>query len=226
MNKSLLLFFTILFIIPVAQAAVIENSDYTFAQGERFDLKRTCILNGTYCAQTTLCNVTVQGPNGNNIFNNSAMTVNPGWSNITFPLLPKTSRFFGFYLGTMTCTDGGVSGAESFFVEQTADGNASQPFPTQLIILVGCFLLLMFGIVVKEHNILKIIPSIGLIVMGTITLYPGYSYINWSTLSGLMLGAISLGIGFYYSLEPYFSRGEQEEGYTDADTEEIDNATD
>lgn len=225
MRKSILIFSILFLILPLVSAATVDNSDYTFAQGERFDLKRTCILNGTYCSLSATCNVTIQAPNGQNVFNNSAMTVNSGWANITFPLLPKNSRYFGFYLNTMTCTDGGTSGAESWFIEQTADGNPSQTFPTQLIILLLCYVLLVIGIGFKDYYILKVIPATGLVIMGVITLYPGYSYINWSTLSGLMLGAISLGIGFYFLFDPYFSHGTQKEHYIE-EIEEVDDATD
>lgn len=201
-------------LLPLVSAVTIEDSDYTFAQGERIDIKRTCIINGTYCATSALCNTTVQAPNGQNIVNNSALTVNSGFTNITLPVIQRTERYFGFYLVTDTCTQGGLSGAESFFFEITADGNPSRPFPTQLVIIIIGFALLIFSIRHPDHEIIKIFSAIIIFIMGVITLYPGYSYINWSTLTGLMLGAVCLGTGFYFTLEPFFSRGRQEETYT------------
>lgn len=211
---KLFAFLLLLFLFPLVTAATIDQSDYTFAQGERIDLKRTCIINGTYCATTAVCNSTIQGPNGLNIVNNSARTVNSGWTNITLPSIPRTERYFGFYLVTDTCTQSSLSGAESYFFELTADGNPSRPFPTQLIIILIGFSLLIISIYRTEQEMLKVFSAIILFVMGVITLYPGYSYINWSTLTGLMLGSICLGVGAYFMLEPFFSRNEQEETYT------------
>lgn len=214
--------------IPLATAVDNEKvSDYTFSQYETISLKRSCVINGTFCAPaTTTCNITIQAPNGDNIINNSRLTVNSGFTNITLPNTPRTERYFGFYLNTISCTLGGESGAESFFFEKTADGNPSKTIPTQIIILIISIIILFGGLWFDRYIILKVLPAVAIFILGVITLYPGYSYINYSTLSGLMLGSICLGLGAYFMLDPYFSHGNQKERYTEEITEEVVDATD
>ncbi len=52
--------------------------------------------------------------------------------------------------------------------------------------------------------------SMVIIVMGIITLFPGYSFINWTTLLGKALGFGLIGVGAYFLIDDAFSRDEQE----------------
>ncbi len=51
-------------------------------------------------------------------------------------------------------------------------------------------------------------------VSGVLTLFPGYGFINHSTLMGQLLGTIGIGLGFYFMIEDSFSKDEQDEWYT------------
>ena len=55
--------------------------------------------------------------------------------------------------------------------------------------------------------------------MGVITIYPGYSFINHTTLLGKALGFILVGLGFYFLIEDSFSRNKQEDSF-DAENDE------
>ena len=58
-----------------------------------------------------------------------------------------------------------------------------------------------------------------ILVLGVITLWPGYAFINFSTLLGKVVGFSSIGLGFYFMLEDSFSREKQTE-YYEAEVEE------
>ena len=50
-------------------------------------------------------------------------------------------------------------------------------------------------------------------IMGTLTLFPGYNFINHTNLFGLSLGTILIAMGFYFLVEDSFSRKGQQEGF-------------
>ena len=52
-----------------------------------------------------------------------------------------------------------------------------------------------------------------MMIMGVITIYPGYSFINYTTLLGKGLGFILIGLGFYFLIEDSFSRNKQEDRF-------------
>ena len=217
----------LLILFPLVSAISTDTADYHFAQYESINLSRSCIQDGNFCNPSiTSCNITIIGPNGQNISTNKPMTVSAGNTNISLGILPKSERYFGFYTATESCNNGTTSGAETFYFEITADGNPSKVFPTQIGILVLLFVLLIVGMFLKEYQLFRIIPAMGMIIMGVITLYPGYSYINYTTLLGLGIGVISIAIGAFFMIEPYFSRGEQNERYTDDYLEESDDGSD
>ena len=71
------------------------------------------------------------------------------------------------------------------------------------------------GFVTERLRMFKHLGSILLIIVGIITLYPGYNFINYSTLLGKALGFILIGLGFYFWIEDSFSRDKQEEGFNE-----------
>ena len=65
------------------------------------------------------------------------------------------------------------------------------------------------GFVTERLRLFKHMGAILLVIMGIITLFPGYNFINHTTLFGLALGTILVGIGFYFLIEDSFSRERQ-----------------
>ncbi len=86
--------------------------------------------------------------------------------------------------------------SKSFFV--TADGNPYRNFPIVFGIIIVGLLFLIFATALKKQlntNLFKVFGSVLFIIAGVITLYPGFNYTNYSTLDGLALGLVLIGIG-------------------------------
>ncbi len=117
----------------------------------------------------------------------------------------------GSYYWLVNCQSSLVGGFTSAPLIVTADGFSFSDFPIQLSLIIFSFFLLVFGLVKERFRLFQFVGSILMMVMGVLTLYPGYSFINWTTLTGLALGTVLIGIGFYFLIEPAFSRDEQAE---------------
>lgn len=116
----------------------------------------------------------------------------------------------GGYSWLVSCA-GGLGGFTSAPLIVTADGFEAEPFPIQLSLIVLAFLLVGVGLTADRLRLMKHAGSILLMIMGVLTLWPGYSFINYSTLTGLALGTVLIGVGFYFLIEDAFSRDEQAE---------------
>ena len=108
------------------------------------------------------------------------------------------------------CNSTDFGGFISVAIKSTPDGKESVAFPQQFSVIALGIILVMFGILRSRYNLLKHMGSLVLMVMGILTLYPGYNNISHTTLFGLALGSSLIGIGFYFLIEDSFSREEQE----------------
>ena len=102
--------------------------------------------------------------------------------------------------------------AYTFYV--TADGKPFQQFPQQFYIVSLGLILIFLSFFFERLRMFKHLGSIVLMVMGVLTLSPGYSFINWTTLFGKTIGFSFIGLGFYFLIEDSFSRGKQDNRYT------------
>ncbi len=84
-------------------------------------------------------------------------------------------------------------------------------FPIEFSIIFFALVLIIFGLSKERYRVLQVTGGLIWMIMGILTLFPGYNLINWTTLTGKVLGFILIGIGFYISVEPAFSRDEQNE---------------
>lgn len=209
--KSPLLFFflvlTFLLVVPFSLAAVEE----TFQHNDKYDLKRLCDNNGSFCSSSAVCNVTILYPNGNYLVNNQRMTNSGSVHN--YSITEVQNNKLGFEKGIMSCTDGTYSGADTFDIAITGDGNPYRDFPNQFVFIIVGFVLAGIGFVSERLRLFKHAGGIILVVMGVLTLWPGYNFINWTTLVGKLIGFILIGLGFYTWIEDSFSRNKQEEHF-------------
>ncbi len=119
----------------------------------------------------------------------------------------------GFYAYLVRCNSSFRGGVFSSPFEVTANGFEPEVFPTEFAIILFSFLLVVFGLFQERLRMFKHIGSILMMIMGVITLFPGYSFTNWTTLSGLSLGIVLIGLGFYFLIEDSFSREKQEDTF-------------
>jgi hypothetical protein len=161
---------------------------------------------------TTNCTFELFDNRGNHLIDNAIL----GFEIDEFEINVLAGNFsrLGDYHYLVDCeTTDGFGGFVSQALIVTANGFEPEPFPAQFSIILFSFLLIAAGLVKERYRLFQYMGSILILIMGVLTLYPGYSFINWTTLTGLSLGTILLGVGFYFLLEPAFSREEQEEHF-------------
>lgn len=187
-------------------------SALTFEQNDAVDIKVVCI-NAGFCSSASVCNVSVFSPSEETLLDGIQATraVNLAFHNFTLNST-QTSDLGQYRVGGF-CKDGSVTQLIDFTFEVTADGKDFQAFPNQFAVIGLAFILIIFGLFNERYTLLKHMGSIILMVMGVLTLFPGYNFINHTTLFGLALGSALIGIGFYFLIEGSFSRTEQEETF-------------
>ena len=193
-------------------APIVGASNPTFQFNKEFDLKRTCDNGGLYCPDSTFnCNITLIYPDGNIMVKDQTMTNNFSFRNITI------SQSLNNQLGTVSaiqnCNNVSHGGVDTYDVDITADGKPLQPFPVQFVVIIFSFLFIVLGVVNDRLRMFKHLGSILLMIMGVLTIYPGYNFINYATLLGKGLGFTLVGLGFYFLIEDSFSRAKQEDHF-------------
>lgn len=215
-NKKFIILAVVLgvFLLPNVLAIV----ELRFPYNTQFDLKRACFNNGSYCSSIAQCNITVIHPSANILLDNAPMTNNVSFHNIT--VFQDSNNELGIHQASMACCDNGACGTDTFEIEITGDGFEADIFPLEFSILIAGLVLIVVGTTQEKLRLFKHLGAILVMVMGVVTLYPGYANINYSTLQGLALGSGSIGLGFYFLIEDSFSRDEQQEGFAQPNQKE------
>lgn len=210
MNLSIFFIILIFIALPFASGA-----DLIFPFGQEYDIKRPCFNNGTFCDATFECNITVSYPDSSLLLDNRRMTNNPSFFNHT--ITASANNVLGTYPSIMSCTNGGVSGADTFNIIITGDGNQRDVFPIELSLIILGFVLIFVGKTKDDLRILQHVGGMMVMVFGVITLFPGFSGLNYTNLQGQALGFSTIGLGFYFLIENFFSRDKQVESFDQED---------
>jgi len=110
MGKKSPFFLVVLFLLCVWTVGAVD-SDFFYKQGEVVDLKIPCVNNGTQCSNATLCNITINYPNGSVLVNNKRMKYSGTFHNYTL----QDSNNAGQYSSTVFCSDISKNGYSNFF---------------------------------------------------------------------------------------------------------------
>jgi len=113
-----------------------------YPRNKQLDLKIQCLNNGSYCASTAVCNITVAYPNNSLLVNNRPMTNQVAYHNYT--LAPQFTLTTGTYDANVICNDGNIKPTVQFSYDITPSGTTN---------LVGFYFL-------------AIILSLGLVIVG------------------------------------------------------------
>jgi len=217
-NKIILGLLFLMILIPIISAEV----ELTIPFNKNYQIKRACFNNGTYCSSSAECNFTLTYPNGNTLFDNVLMTNRNSFHelNISSSLVNQ----LGEYPAIMICCDtgGDITGCseDTFEILVTGDGQGQDSFPIQLSILILSYICVAVGSTKENLRLFKNLGAIMMMVMGVITLYPGYAQINYSNLVGQSLGFASIGLGFFFLIGDSFTRKISEQGeYYDQENE-------
>ena len=193
---------------------IIES--YEFNQNILFNAHVFNISNGVRITNTTTdCSYHLFDNTGMHILNQIPMGFDVVGLDWELSVLQPNFTRLGEYSYLVACNDstGNLGGLVSVAFEVTGDGRPFRIFPHQFSFIFFSFLLIGLGLVKERFRFFQYMGSILMMIMGVLTLFPGYSFINWTTLTGLALGTVLIGMGFYFLLEPAFSREEQEEHF-------------
>ena len=175
-------------IVPMVSAGA-DDPDFTFKQVTQIDLKRPCFNNGTWCSPSAICNITIQSPNGDLIINNTRMTNQVSYHNVT--LAKSQTVSLGTYKADMICGDGGLFGSDTFFYQITPSGDKDILGLTIILILL-IYIITFFGFFGK-HEWISVLGSLGMIILGLYTMVSGVDiYRNFMTDA---FSIITIGLG-------------------------------
>ncbi len=194
-------------------------SSETFQQATVADVKLVCI-NAGFCSAATNCNLSVLSPSDVLLLDAITATQSASLGSFNFTLNSSQTSELGEYRVGGFCKDGSVTNIIDFTFDVTANGEPFQEFPTSFIIIFLGVIFIIMGLFQERLRMFKHMGAIVLMVMGVLTLFPGYSFINWTTLTGKVLGFSLIALGFYFLIEDSFSRDKQDEFFTQ---EEEDN---
>lgn len=213
-RKKLFLAFFVFSLISlsfVSAQETINEQIPSFQFNKAFDLKRACFDNGFFCGSSFVCNVTLFYPDGALLIDNQLMTDQGSFRNIS--VTQDQNDQLGFIKAIQSCSNVTLAGPDTFLVAITGDGKPFQKFPQQFFLILFAVSITLLGFLSDRLRILKHAGAMFTMVLGVLTLYPGYSFLNYSTLSGQTLGMILIALGFYFLVEDSFSRNKQQENY-------------
>lgn len=161
----LMIFIGILMVLPMIPAQE-ETSRFMARAGVPLDVKEQCFNNGTYCAPTAQCNITIFYPNQTTLINNQPMTNSTAVHNFTLSGLEVES--LGLYQVAAICRDGAVEGADTFFFRITPTGSVLSTaqgiiYLLVLLLATGLFCLSLLGAILipfknirnEEHRVVQ-----------------------------------------------------------------------
>lgn len=197
--------FLMLFLVLISPVSAVVQDLGTIKQGKSVNLIQTC-------ASCTFNNITaILDPSATQLIGNNAMTRTGSVYNFTLDA-SNTSEMGRYIINGIGDLEG-TNEIWSYIVTVTADGKPFQAFPNQFSIILLGIILILFGLLDTRYRLLKHLGSTIIMIMGVLTIYPGYNFINHTTLLGLSLGTILIAIGFYFLIEDSFSREKQQEWF-------------
>ena len=136
-----------IFILLFSSFAFAEPSFY-FKKGTNVDLKIPCINNGNPCSALSVCNITVNNPNSENIINNQVMTNVGSFHNYTI----TDTNIIGEYQATVFCIDGTDADYTSFSFATTENGEKQNDWTFILAIAITVLFLMIIAVNLREND--------------------------------------------------------------------------
>ena len=188
------IFLSLAFIFLFIGIASAIDSEYTFKQNTEVDLKRPCINNGTWCSGSSACNITITNPDSTILVNNVLMTNKGSYHNIT--LQPNKVLQIGYYKADMVCTDGTLSGSDTFSYQVSPSGNTNV-LGLFIIVIVIIYAIGFIGFFGKNVWV-SVLGGLAMIALGLYTLNSGIDVFR-TTITEIF-SWITIGIGAIFAL--------------------------
>lgn len=145
-NKSKHLFFNLIIMMVIGLAIItcleLISAGNIYKQNDVIDLKIQCIINGTYCSNSAVCNITIFYPNNSLLLNNEKMTNQLSFYNYTLP----DSSVLDDYKCSATCCDSGLCGTDP--CDFLITGNGKEKPSGAVIVLFSIIFLIILGFMV------------------------------------------------------------------------------
>ena len=172
----------------------VSAYDYEIEQGKAYDIQRPCFNNGTYCSGASVCNITVSNSAGTVMVYNQRMTNKLSYHNYT--LSASQTQNLGTYNAIVTCTDGLLSGEDTFTIYSSPMGSTKT---------LGFFFLifaLLYGITLVgayfDSFPIATIGGMGLLALGIFTMTEGIDiYRNFAS---QVISFITIAVGAYFAI--------------------------
>ena len=187
-------FLSLVFVLLFIGIASAIDSEYTFKQNTQVDLKRPYINNGTWSSGSSTCNITITNPDSTILVNNVLMTNKGSYHNIT--LQPNKVLQIGYYKSDMVCTDGTLSGSDTFFYQVSPSGNTNV-LGLFIIVIVIIYAIGFIGFFGKNVWV-SVLGGLAMISLGLYTLNSGIDVFR-TTITEIF-SWITIGIGAIFSL--------------------------
>ena len=202
--------------VEFTEIEFIENNQFHLFNAHAFNISNGLELTN----DTTSCVFSMFDNVGFHVINEVSMNYEMDAMDWDYNVTATNFTRNGEYEGLIHCNTSTIGGFVSFGFEVTQDGFEDVSFPKQFSVIAFGLILIMFGILNVRYTLLKHMGSLVLMVMGILTLYPGYNNISHTSLFGLALGSALIAIGFWFLIEDSFSRAEQEETFEQDQGEE------
>lgn len=153
---------------------------------------KPCINNGSYCSSTARCNYTIFKPDNSLLVDNQLATNKISYHNYSIQV-----NEIGVYKADMTCTDGSLTGSETFYFQVTGSGINDNKF-FYIIIFSFAIFFMVLGFWIKDDWVV-VFGSFALVILGLYILLNGIDLIrDINTTRGISF--IIIGVGSYISI--------------------------
>jgi len=188
-HKLILVLVFVFLLIPFINA----EADLVFKQNEIVNYHWKCFAgDGSYCSAAADCTLSLDAPNGTNLFDNSSMAFSPTYFSHNLP-----THTSGKYMGIVVCSSANATSAE-FVYTVTPTGRESTSFlnnPLLILLIVLAFIFIVLGIYFSISS-LGFIGSILLILSGIYMMIYGFDNVTNMYTQGGAITLIGLGIIF------------------------------
>ena len=138
MKKQILIGLVLIFLIGIVSAEI--QPSYYYKYGEDVVINRECFIEGNYCDINFNCSITAFHANTTAIVNDTMMTWQTTYYNLTFNTLIDN----GLYRASMVCTNGTSHGSNIFYFKVNPTGD-ERGIEIPLTLLIISFVLFFLG---------------------------------------------------------------------------------
>lgn len=189
-NAWMLVMLLLLVLAPLSSA----GSTITKKTGEPMDISIPCTNTGADCSMSATCELTIfNDVNNSYIVQGAAMTAQ-GNGMFSYDAPAQQS---GTYRGKVTCTEGAISGTDTFDIVVTPTGTSGKSTVFLLIFGISAIVLLVLGILLKNPY-MGFISGMVFLTIGVYTM--AFGFVDTADLYTRGFSAVLIGLGAFFTI--------------------------